>query len=84
MPDAGYGVELVRGPEAGEVMVGKQADEGVVVVLIDGFKCVFGLGGVGRGVGYGEDFVGVTPFLGEVGPGNGRSEEADGGGEGGR
>lgn len=77
MPDTGYGVELVRGPEACKVVVGEEADEGVVVVLINGFEGVFGLGGSGRGVGFCEGFVGVTPFLGEVGPGDGRGEEAD-------
>lgn len=48
VPDLGDGVELVGGPEAGEVVVGEEADEGVVVVLVDGFEGVF-LGLFGRG-----------------------------------
>lgn len=80
MPDLGDGVKLVGGPEAGEVVVGEEADEGVVVVLVDGFEGVLLESFVGGGgcLGGGEGFVGVAPFLGEVGPGDGGGEEADG------
>lgn len=85
VPDPANGVELVGVPEAGEVVVGQQTDEGVVVVLVDGLEGVFALraGGERGGVGFGKDLVGVAPFLGEVGPGDGGGEEANGRGEGG-
>lgn len=44
MPDAGYGVELVMGPEAGEIVVGEEADERVVMMLVNGFEGMFRLG----------------------------------------
>ena len=85
MPDLGNGVELICRPEACEVVVGKEADQGVVMVLVDGDKGMF-LRFRGRGLGAGEGFVRVAPFLGEVRPGDGRGEKADGcwdGGQGG-
>lgn len=82
MPDPADGVELLGVPEAGQVVVCEEADEGIVVVLVDGFEGVFALGlGGGGGVGFCEGFVGIAPFLGEVGPGNCGGEEADGGRE---
>lgn len=38
MPDPADGMELLGVPEAGEVVVREQADERVVVVLVDGFE----------------------------------------------
>lgn len=85
MPDLSYGVKLLAVPEAGEFVVGEQADEGFVVMLVDGFEGGFTVRfGGGRGaLGRGEVLVSVAPFLGEVGPGDGGGEEADGGGDGG-
>ena len=57
-----------------------------MVVLVDCLEDVFGFlhvwGEEGGGVGFGEGFVGIAPFLGEVGPGDCAGEEADGGWEG--
>lgn len=76
VPDPANRIELVGVPEAGEVVVGQQTDEGVVVVLVDGLEGVFALraGGERGGVGFGKDLIGVAPFLGEVGPGDGGGE----------
>lgn len=40
MPDLGDGVELIGGPESGEVVVGEETDERIVVVLVNGFEGV--------------------------------------------
>lgn len=80
MPDLRDGGELGRGPEAGKVVGGEEGSEGVVVVLVDGFELRVFRGGVGGGEGY----VGVAPFLREVGPGDCGCEESDGRGNGGR
>lgn len=69
MPDLRQGVELLVVPEAGEFVLGEQADERFVVVLVDGLEGGFTARFRGRGVlRRGEVLVGVAPFLGEVGP----------------
>lgn len=79
MPDEGEFVDFGGGEEVGDGVLRKQGDEGVEVVLVDGFEGGAGGGGV---VGPDENHVGVAPELGEGGPGDGGGGGAGEGGEG--
>ena len=41
VPDLSDGVQLIGGPETGEVVLGEKTDERVVVVLVNGLEGVF-------------------------------------------
>lgn len=41
VPDLSDGMQLFGGPETGEVVLGEETDERVVVVLVNGFEGVF-------------------------------------------
>lgn len=81
VPDEAYFEDFGVGPEVGEAVFYEEDAEGGVVVLVDGFegggrvvrgggRVVWGGGGEGGGLRAGEVVVGLSPFLGEVWPGN--------------
>ena len=87
MPDEGDCADFVIGPEVGEPVFYEKFAEGGVVVFVNclegwgwvGGVVVVGCGfGEGGGLGAGEGVVGLSPFLGEVWPGDVGAGEADG------
>lgn len=83
MPDKGDFVDFGVGPEVSEAVFYEEFSEGGVVVFVDcleggGWVVIGAGGGESGGLGAGEVVVGLSPFLGEVWPGDVGAGEAGG------